>query len=130
MASAEAVVYDLQVKDRFGDHGLVGAAVIKKEPSAWRIDSLLMSCRVMGLGIETAFLARICAEAVQAGVRNMIGEFMPTKKNQPVKELYAQHGFVLLKEANDGRQEWALALPQTTVATPTWIATGWGKETR
>ena len=122
LASTDVAVYDLHVKDRFGDHGLVGAAVVRKERMGWRIDSLLLSCRVMGLGIETAFLERICSDAAQTGIRKMIGEFIATKKNQPVKEFYAQHGFGLLKE-DGGLQEWALDLFQAAIAKPAWILT-------
>ncbi len=56
-----------------------------------------MSCRVMGLGIETAFLERIYSDAVRERVVRLIGEYVQTKKNQPVKEFYAQRGFSLLK---------------------------------
>jgi FkbH-like protein len=52
-------VLGLSVTDRFGDEGLVGAAIIRKTPDAWNIDSFLMSCRVIGRGVETAFLAKI-----------------------------------------------------------------------
>lgn len=120
MASTKAVVYDLRVKDRFGDHGLVGTAVVRKEDAIWRIDSLLMSCRVMGLGIETAFLERICTDASQADVRTIVGEFLPTSKNHPVKEFYAQHGFVRTKE-EDSCQEWELDLVRSTIKRPEWI---------
>ncbi|CUS31746.1 hypothetical protein COMA2_10272 [Candidatus Nitrospira nitrificans] len=120
MASAETILYDLHVKDRFGDHGLVGAAVVWKGPDVWHIDSLLMSCRVMGLGIETAFLERICSDAAGAGVMRLVGEFRATKKNHPVTEFYAQHGFGLLKEDGE-HQEWELNLSQAGIARPAWI---------
>ncbi len=120
MSSSAVILYDLHVKDRFGDHGLVGTAVVRKEARAWRIDSLLMSCRVMGLGIETAFLARVCADASTERVARLIGEYVPTKKNIPVKDFYAQHGFKLVKE-EEGRQEWELDLAQTSVQGPGWV---------
>ena len=120
MDSSDAIVYDLHVTDRFGDHGLVGTAVVCKELMGWRIDSLLMSCRVMGLGIETAFLERVCADALHAKANALIGEFVPTKKNVPVKEFYAQHGFQLAKEV-DNRQEWVLNLDVSKVRKPEWI---------
>lgn len=120
MQASDAVVYDLHVKDRFGDHGLVGASVVRKEQGRWRIDSLLMSCRVMGLGIETAFLGRVVADAMRANVETIIGDYAPTKKNIPVKEFYAQQGFHLVKD-EDGRQEWALSVALSTIHTPGWV---------
>lgn len=121
MKSPDAIVYDLHVKDRFGDHGLVGAAVIRKGDAVWHIDSLLMSCRVMGLGIETAFLERIYSDAKEGKARRLVGEFIPTKKNVPVKEFYPLHGFVLLDEKDQGHQQWILDLAQATIKRPEWI---------
>jgi len=118
--SGEYRLYDLRVADRFGDHGLVGTAVVFKQREDWRIDSLLMSCRVMGLGIETAFLERIYSDAVRERVVRLIGEYVQSKKNQPVKEFYAQHGFSLLNDEN-GRQEWMLNVAATPIRKPSWI---------
>jgi FkbH-like protein len=122
MASQDYLVYDLHVTDRFGDHGLVGTAVVHKEQGVWRIDSLLMSCRVMGLGIETAFLERICTDAARGQATRIIGEYVETKKNQPVKDLYLHHGFVIEKEI-EGRQEWMLNLSISSIQKPAWITT-------
>jgi FkbH-like protein len=125
MQSDEYRVYDLRVADRFGDHGLVGTAVVRAEGEAWRIDSLLMSCRVMGLGVETAFLDRICADASSERARRLVGEYVPTRKNVPVKEFYGQHGFALSRE-EDGRQEWTLDVAARPVRKPAWIDTASG----
>lgn len=120
LESEEYSLYNLHVADRFGDHGLVGAAVVRKQGEEWRIDSLLMSCRVMGLGVETAFLERIYSDARQEGAVTLIGEYVQSKKNQPVKEFYAQQGFSLVKD-EDGRQEWILNMAATPIKKPAWI---------
>lgn len=122
MGTKDYRVYSLRVADRFGDHGLVGTAVIHREQDVWYIDSLLMSCRVMGLGIETAFLARILADAARDRVVQLVGWYIPTKKNLPVKEFYAQHGFSLLRDTDD-RQEWTLDVAASSLVTPSWITT-------
>jgi len=120
--SDEHLVYTLQVCDRFGDHGLVGAAIIHGQNDYWRIDSFLMSCRVMGLGVETAFLERFHHDAREAGIRILIGEFIPTKRNQPAKDLYSRHGFNLVKES-DGAQFWEHDVTVSKIAKPDWITT-------
>jgi FkbH-like protein len=122
MQSGDSRVYDLRVADRFGDHGLVGTAVIRTRGDEWCIDSLLMSCRVMGLGVETAFLARICSDAAREQAGWLVGEYVQTKKNQPVKHFYEQHGFSLSSDDN-GQQEWKLDLAANPVQKPAWIAT-------
>jgi FkbH-like protein len=126
MESKDYRVYYLRVADKFGDHGLVGTAVVRARGDEWRIDSLLMSCRVMGLGVETAFLERICADAAGQRARWLIGEYVETRKNQPVKDFYGQHGFSLADE-DDGRQEWRLDVDAKPVRKPAWIATAAGE---
>src|SRR5580658_464999 len=51
----DAAVFSLNVSDRFGDHGLVGAAVV----ISGEITGLVMSCRVLGLGVEHVFLRAV-----------------------------------------------------------------------
>ena len=125
MESDEYRIYSLHVVDRFSDHGLVGTAVVRKQREEWHIDSLLMSCRVMGLGVETAFLERIYSDAMSEQAVRLVGEYVQTRKNQMVKEFYAQHGFSLSKEEG-GRQEWKLDMAATLITKPSWIASGTG----
>lgn len=84
----------MDISDRFDDYGLVGVAILQNNGEAdWNIDSLMMSCRVLGRGAETSFLAK-CAEAIaKRGGQNLIGRYIPTQKNKLVENLYHDHGF-------------------------------------
>jgi FkbH-like protein len=113
-------VYGLQVCDKFGDEGIVGVAIIRKQPKTWTVDSFLLSCRVIGRKVETAFLARIVADAKKERVTTLVGEYVPTQKNAPVKNFYSSHGFKeLAQEGNLYR--WKLDLTKHTVKTPEWM---------
>jgi FkbH-like protein len=94
----EFEVYSLQVSDKFGDEGIVGVAIIRKEPTVWIVDSFLLSCRVIGRKVETALLARIVADAKEQEVSAIIGEYVPTLKNAPVENFYSSHGFEKLTQ--------------------------------
>ena len=83
-----ARVLTAQVKDRFGDHGLVGAAVIRDD----EIKGLVLSCRVLGMGVEHEFLRQILREA---GSRELKGRIIETARNIPVRNIYRDNGFVL-----------------------------------
>lgn len=122
LSASDYHVYAVRASDRFGDHGLVGTAVVQEEATHWRIDSLLLSCRAMGLGVETALLHRIRGDAERAGADVLIGEVFPTKKNRPAQDLYSRHGFVLLGE-KDGQQEWGLDVRRHEIPKPDWIGT-------
>ena len=114
-------LYALRARDRFGDHGLVATALVRQTPAAWTIDSLLMSCRVIGYGVETALLAALSADARAAAVPALIGEFIATAKNAPARDFYARHGFAPDSEGSDGTERWRWELAQGSVAHPEWI---------
>jgi len=118
--SPEARVYTLRSADRFGDNGIVGVAILRLAAEACEIDSFLMSCRVIGRTIETAFLSKLVEEARGAGARKMIGRFIPTAKNAPARDFYPSHHFSK-GPAADGSSDWELDLEQTKVEPPSWI---------
>ena len=118
--SSDAAVYSMAVADKFGDEGVVGVAIVKKEEDSWIIDSFLMSCRVIGRSAETALLAKIAADAKQETATRIVGEYIPTKKNPPAADFYDRHGFKDIATEGDVKR-WELDLKKTTVEVPEWI---------
>jgi FkbH-like protein len=115
-------VYALRAADRFGDNGIVGLLIAACEGPAWRIDTCLMSCRVIGRGIETALLARVAGDAAAAGVRELVGEYVRSAKNALVADFYPRHGFALAHEPAEGHSLWRRALDaEPPLVTPAWI---------
>lgn len=108
-------IWTVEVSDRFGDNGLVGVAITHSENSVCEIDTLLLSCRVIGRTVETAILAHLLAQAQQQGMRQVLGVFLPTKKNAPAAGLFRDHGFT----RQDDR--WIFDLTQPLPACPAWI---------
>ena len=113
-------VLSLKVRDRFGDHGLVGVAITRDEGESCEIETFLLSCRVIGRTVETALLSRLAQSASSRGRQRLIGRFFPTKKNAPARDFYARHGFQLLEENPQG-SAWSLDLQHHTIDTPEWI---------
>ena len=102
--SQDIFVYALRYIDRFGDAGLVGLAIIRAQAKDWLIDSLLLSCRVIGRTVEHALLVFLARQARQASAQRLIGEYIPTAKNVLVKDFYPNQGFDKQKQipAHDG----------------------------
>lgn len=113
-------VLSLRVRDRFGDHGLVGVAIIQDSGESRDIDTFLLSCRVIGRTVETAFLAHVANTARDKGLKRLQGWFLPTKKNAPAREFYSQHGFTL-HSSNGNGSLWTLDLQDSLVECPDWI---------
>lgn len=87
MIARDAEVWTLAVSDRFGDNGITGLMILVPE-NGWRIDTMLMSCRVLGKGIEEAFFRYVVAQ--YKGVLH--GEYIPTAKNGQVADFYTRMG--------------------------------------
>lgn len=93
VAAANTEVYAIQVSDRFGDYGLVGVAIVDLTDDTWTIDTLLLSCRVLGRGVESAFLSALTSEATSRGAIRLVGRYVPTAKNGQVADFYPSHAF-------------------------------------
>ena len=113
-------VLSIRVRDRFGDHGLVGVAIIHDHDEVCEIDSFLLSCRVIGRTVESALLSHLAGGARCRGRNRLTGWFLPTKKNAPARDFYRQHGFELAKQNGQGSL-WSLDLLQQEVASPEWV---------
>lgn len=116
-------IYTLQVKDKFGDEGLVGVAITDQLPDhALRIDNLLMSCRVIGRKVETTFLTKILRDAKAKGVITVTGKYIPTKKNGLVKEFFNNHNFTKVSEdSSNGSSEWSITIDKIDLTYPEFI---------
>jgi FkbH-like protein len=84
----------VKLKDKFGDYGLISALVLKKfNNEKLFIDTWVMSCRVLKRGVESA-VVNYCVElAKNNGFRQLVGEFIPSAKNDLVRDHYLNLGF-------------------------------------
>jgi FkbH-like protein len=113
-------IFSIRVRDRFGDHGLVGVAIAHDGGEQCEVDTFLLSCRVIGRTVETALLAHLAESAAQRGRKRLVGWFLPTKKNAPARDFYPQHGFER-QEANGTGSLWTMDLKSSTLRCPDWI---------
>jgi FkbH-like protein len=84
----------VQVKDNFGDLGIVGLYLVELDNSIARIDSLVLSCRALGRGIETCMMNTIKQDFLLSGKCNVLkGLFCQTAKNMPASSFFKDQGF-------------------------------------
>ncbi len=116
LAADGAEVSLLSVADRFGHHGVTGLAILKPAGDVVTIDTLLLSCRVLGRGIETAFLAWLAKNARESGRHNLRGQYIPTAKNGQVADYYPRHGFQPI-----GENQFELDLKSAALEIPAYL---------
>jgi acyl carrier protein len=82
----------VDVSDRFGDYGLTGVVLFSLDHDAFLIDTFLLSCRVLGRGVEHRVMSALAEEAVQRGLSHVVATLIPTAKNQPAREFLTSIG--------------------------------------
>jgi FkbH-like protein len=75
----------VEVTDRFGDYGVVGLALYQTDVDALRVRSLMLSCRVLGRGVEHRFLNGLSEIARDRGLRRIELDFVPSDRNEPAR---------------------------------------------
>ena len=98
ISSPDIDVFCAGVSDRFGTYGLVGVGIVRYNGGEAEIDSLLMSCRVLGRGVESSLIAHAVALAEQRGLAAISAKFIPSQKNGMVSGLFEAHGFTYLRD--------------------------------
>lgn len=89
-------VWIAEAKDRFGDYGIIGMAMVESKEDSWRIDNFLLSCRILGRKIEDVFVQSIVDDARKNAVSRVVGEFIPTSKNKQCEHFYRKNGFMVI----------------------------------
>jgi FkbH-like protein len=115
--------FRVRLKDKFADHGLIAVALAEAEGATLRVDTLLMSCRVLGRGVEETVMAELARLAEAAGCAEIVGLYRPTERNGMVADLYPRLGFAPAGEAEGGTRWRAAPRALTAVSAPilvTW----------
>lgn len=120
LASPDFLVLTFGLSDRFGPQGHVGLVILQQRPDALELESYVLSCRVLGRGVESAIIAHCASEALRRGKQRLRGLLRFSKKNAPARELYRQLGFVLIRADEQG-QDFELDLHQQTLEPTPWI---------
>jgi FkbH-like protein len=113
----------LSVTDRFGDSGVTGLAITLHADGRAELDTLLLSCRLLGRRVEDAFLAVLARRARERGARTLVGAYEPTDRNVQVAAFFPDRGFTAI-----GERRWQLDLeaelpqppPQLTIQEPAY----------
>jgi FkbH-like protein len=94
-ADKGGLVYGLRVSDKFGDNGLTGLIIITIDNKTACIDTLLLSCRILGREIENVFLKYILMKLKRKGLVCVNAVYIKTVKNAQVEKFYDSLGFTV-----------------------------------
>lgn len=87
------------LEDIYEDYGMVSVVVGKKiTPDTIFIDNWVLSCRAFGRDVEKAIFNAFINTMKQMNIKKIVGEYLPTKKNDMVKDLYLKFGFEICED--------------------------------
>ena len=121
-ASEEWILIEAHVADRFGDSGLTGVAMCEVSGSTLRIDNVLLSCRVLGRGVETTLMACIVKAAVKHGCSEISACYLPSAKNAPIADYFDKVGFAASEQPDGSKHYTATTVALATLKSPVWIS--------
>jgi len=98
-------VYAFSVADKFGDSGVTGLSIVTTNGNTEtaKIDTLLMSCRIIGRNIEYAFIDYVIGKIKEKKITNLKAKYIKTQKNEQVKNFYDKCSFNLTESTNSFR---------------------------
>jgi len=90
-----------RLRDRFADHGLIAVVLAEAASEEWTVDLWLMSCRVIGRGVEGFMLRDLGEAARRSGAARLRARYIPTAKNKLVEDLLPRFGFLGADEPSE-----------------------------
>jgi FkbH-like protein len=97
----QGVVFTANLKDKFGDYGLTALAILLPNATSigqYKVDTFLMSCRILGRGVEYSFMDFIVKFMFKRYKIDILeAEFISTPKNIPAKDFFTKFGFESIK---------------------------------
>ena len=104
-------IWCISVADKFGDNGITGCVMVTP---VGEIDTFLLSCRILGKGIEMAFVKKVLSILRESGLASLKAQYIPTAKNAQVAEFWDKCGFTCVGEA-DGVKDYEIDLAKANL---------------
>ena len=119
MTAPDYQVLHVRSKDKYSkEYEGVAALVIVRQDDRWVIDNFVMSCRVMGRDIEHAILSKLIILASESSQNAVVGRFIASSKNMPVRELYKNNQFI-----SHDNEQWVFEFAQQSLPSESSLMT-------
>jgi len=104
MNADDAEVVSVTVRNRFGDAGLTGILVLTFANGTATVENFLMSCRVLGQGVESSLWTAVLDRCRARGAERLEATYLPTAKNAQVRDFYDRLGLTLVSDEGGTRR--------------------------
>ncbi|MGD2085191.1 MAG: amino acid adenylation domain-containing protein [Candidatus Aminicenantes bacterium] len=114
----------IEVSDRFGDYGLVGVVITREEEDYLFIDTFLLSCRVLGRGVEDAILVGLRRYCDGKGIKTLQADYYPTPKNKPIHQFMESRWNIVKPALEQGEEPRRTTFTLEVAQIPTAVELG------
>lgn len=121
MESPQATVYSFSVSDRLADHGITGVLITEEEGDTVQVHSFLMSCRVIGRGVEFSVWKAVFDDARSRGKTVLRAAYVPSAKNAQVADFFDRLGLTKTGESGDGSRHYEARVDEVRLADSNWV---------
>lgn len=121
MDRPDAAVYSFTVSDRLADHGITGVLITEDEGEDVRVHSFLMSCRVIGRGVEFSVWRAVFDDARSRGKTTLRAAYVPSAKNAQVADFFDRLGLPRVSEGPDGSRHYEARVSDVRLADSNWV---------
>lgn len=121
MDRPDSTVYSFEVSDRFGKCGITGVIVLDFAAEHAVVDAFLMSCRVIGRGVEFAVWPAVLDDARKRGKQGLSASYLPSAKNAQVADFFDRLGLSKVAQTDDGGRHYEVQLNDFRLADSDWV---------
>lgn len=90
-------VWSYRISDEFGDHGLTGIGSFSVRDENIVVEDFVLSCRIIGYGVEHAILCHLIKEAQKLNKKSLILKYYETHRNIPIKQFLDQSELIKVR---------------------------------
>ncbi|PJG58433.1 FkbH domain-containing protein [Aeromonas cavernicola] len=89
-AKDQGDVWLASLQDKFADHGMTALLMVRPlNTNTALLDTLAISCRVLGRGFEYWLLAQLATALMAKGISQLVISYIATDRNQPARNFLA-----------------------------------------
>jgi FkbH-like protein len=121
MNSPTSTVYSFSVTDRFGECGITGIIIVEYYEDACIVKDFLMSCRVIGRGVEFSVWKIVLDDAYVSGKSRLVSKYLPSEKNAQVADFFDRLGFDRVDEKMDGSRYYEALINEVFLTESDWV---------
>ncbi|WP_068774982.1 type I polyketide synthase [Paenibacillus sp. FJAT-26967] len=98
-AEQDTKCWAIEASDRFGHYGLSGAVITRCEKDIVHLEVFLLSCRILGRGIESAVISSLKAYCLERKAEYIEAVCTITGKNEPLLDFLRKGSWSILEES-------------------------------